>query len=151
MHELKPGRPYPLGATITDEGVNFAVFSENAEQINLELFKSVYDSTPYEVIELKEKSAHVWHVLVPGLKSGSLYGYKAFGAYNPEKGLRFNENKLLIDPYAKSITGKINWSDALFGYKIGDELEDLSFSDASDTGNIPKCAVVDDAFEWGEV
>ncbi len=151
MSELKPGRPYPLGATITDEGVNFAVFSENAEQINLELFKSVYDSTPYEVIELEEKSAHVWHVLVPGLKSGSLYGYRAFGAYKPEKGLRFNKNKLLIDPYAKSIGGKINWSDAIFGYKMGDQLEDLSFSDVEDTSNIPKCAVVDDAFEWGDV
>ena len=151
MSELKPGRPYPLGATITDEGVNFAVFSENAEQINLELFKSVYDSTPYEVIELKEKSAHVWHVLVPGLKSGSLYGYRAFGAYKPEMGLRFNKNKLLIDPYAKSIGGKINWSDAIFGYKMGDQLEDLSFSDVEDTSNIPKCAVVDDAFEWDDV
>ncbi len=151
MSELKPGRPYPLGATITDEGVNFAVFSENAEQINLELFKSVYDSTPYEVIELEEKSAHVWHVLVPGLKSGSLYGYRAFGAYKPEKGLRFNKNKLLIDPYAKSIGGKINWSDAIFGYKMGDQLEDLSFSDVEDTSNIPKCAVVDDAFEWDDV
>ncbi|MGC8516065.1 MAG: glycogen debranching protein GlgX [Thermoplasmata archaeon] len=151
MYELKPGEPYPLGATITDGGVNFAVFSENADRINLELFKSIYDSNPYEVIELEEKSAHVWHVLVPGLKSGSLYGYRAFGAYEPEKGLRFNKNKLLIDPYAKSIAGKINWSDAIFGYKMGDKSEDLSFSDVEDTANIPKCAVVGDTFEWGDV
>lgn len=151
MSELKPGQPYPLGATITGEGVNFAVFSENADRINLELFKSVYDSDPYEVIELKEKTANVWHVLVPGLKSGSLYGYRAFGAYAPEKGLRFNKNKLLIDPYAKSIGGKINWSDGIFGYRMGNPSEDLSFSDVEDAGNIPKCAVVDDAFEWGDV
>ena len=151
MIEVKPGSPYPLGATLTEEGVNFAVYSENAEQINLELFKSIYDSEPFEIIELKEKTAHVWHAFVPGLKSGSLYGYKAFGPYAPERGLRFNQNKLLIDPYAKSIGGKINWSDALFGYKIGDELEDLSFSDVSDTGNIPKCAVIDDTFEWGDI
>ena len=151
MIEVKPGSPYPLGATLTEEGVNFAVYSENAEQIDLELFKSIYDSEPFEIIELKEKTAHVWHAFVPGLKSGSLYGYKAFGPYAPERGLRFNQNKLLIDPYAKSIGGKINWSDALFGYKIGDELEDLSFSDVSDTGNIPKCAVIDDTFEWGDI
>ncbi|MCL4452110.1 MAG: glycogen debranching protein GlgX [Candidatus Thermoplasmatota archaeon] len=151
MIEVKPGNPYPLGATLTEEGVNFAVYSENAQQINLELFKSIYDSEPFEIIELKEKTEQVWHVFVPGLKSGSLYGYRAFGPYDPERGLRFNKNKLLIDPYAKSIGGKINWSDALFGYKIGDELEDLTFSDVSDTGNIPKCAVVDDAFEWGDV
>ena len=151
MTALKSGKPYPLGATITDDGVNFAIFSENAERINLEIFKSIYDSDPAEIIELKEKTAHVWHVLVPGLKSGALYGYRAFGPYNPMKGMRFNSNKLLIDPYAKSIGGKINWSDALFGYKMGDELQDLSFSDVDDAGNIPKCVVIDDSFEWGGV
>ena len=77
MIALKSGKPYPLGATITDDGVNFAVFSENAEPINLEIFRSIYDSEPAEIIELKEKTAHVWHVLVPGLKSGALYGYRA--------------------------------------------------------------------------
>ena len=101
MIALKSGKPYPLGATITDGGVNFAVFSENAERINLEIFRSIYDSEPAEVIELKEKTAHVWHVLVPGLKSGALYGYRAFGPYDPNSGMRFNSNKLLIDPYAK--------------------------------------------------
>ena len=151
MIALKSGKPYPLGATITDGGVNFAVFSENAERINLEIFKSIYDSDPAEIIELKEKTAHVWHVLVPGLKSGALYGYRASGPYDPNSGMRFNSNKLLIDPYAKSIGGKINWSDALFGYKMGDELQDLSFSDVDDAGNIPKCVVIDDSFEWGGV
>ncbi len=148
MEATKSGKPNPLGATVTEEGVNFAVFSENAERIDLEIFKSVYDSAASEVIELKEKTANVWHAFIPGLKPGSLYGYRAFGKYDPNLGLRFNNNKLLIDPYAKAIGGKINWNDAIFGYVMGDQNQDLSFSDTDDTGNIPKCVVADDSFDW---
>ncbi|EQD34551.1 glycogen debranching enzyme GlgX, partial [mine drainage metagenome] len=142
MTAMKPGTPYPLGATVTDEGVNFAVFSENAERIDLEIFKSVYDSTASEVLELKENTSNVWHSFIPGLKPGSMYGYRAFGKYDPNLGLRFNSNKLLMDPYTKAISGKINWSDAIFGYAMGDQNQDLSFSEVDDTGNIPKCVVV---------
>lgn len=140
------GSPHPLGATWDGEGVNFAIYSENATGVDLCLFDE--DEKEEVVIKIKERYHHVWHVYVPGLKPGQLYGYRVDGPYDPLSGHRFNRNKLLIDPYAKAISRTINWSDALFGYKPGDANEDLSFSEEDSAPYLPKCVVVDDHFDW---
>ncbi|MCF0051976.1 glycogen debranching protein GlgX [Dyadobacter sp. LJ53] len=143
-----PGEPYPLGATWDGEGVNFALYSENATGVELCLFESQESLREHIKIEIKEASHHVWHVYVPGLKPGQLYGYRVHGPYEPAYGFRFNPNKLLIDPYAKSVSGTIQWHDALFGYVIGDENEDLSFSELDSAPYIPKSVVIDPTFDW---
>lgn len=143
-----PGEPYPLGATWDGEGVNFALYSENATGVELCLFESQESQREQIKIEIKEASHHVWHVYVPGLKPGQLYGYRVHGPYEPTYGFRFNPNKVLIDPYAKSISGTIQWHDALFGYVIGDENEDLSFSELDSAPYIPKSVVIDSSFDW---
>ncbi|MCE7068497.1 glycogen debranching protein GlgX [Dyadobacter sp. CY326] len=146
-----PGEPFPLGATWDGEGVNFALYSENATGVELCLFESIESEAEHVKIEIKEVSHHVWHVYVPGLEPGQLYGYRVHGPYEPTYGLRFNPNKLLIDPYAKSISGTIQWHDALFGYVIGDENEDLSYSELDSAPYIPKSVVVDPSFDWENV
>ncbi|GGC09256.1 glycogen debranching protein GlgX [Dyadobacter sediminis] len=146
--KVMPGQPYPLGATWDGKGVNFAVFSENAESIQLCLFNDENDAEEYVKIKIEEVSHHIWHVYVPDLKPGQLYGYRVFGPYEPENGHRFNPNKLLIDPYAKSLAGKIRWDDALFGYEVGHEKEDLGFSESNSAPFIPKSVVVDYSFDW---
>src|ERR1043166_3047085 len=110
---LYPGSPFPLGATWDGDGVNFALFSENATDVELCLFDS--ENSPESTrIKIFERSNHIWHVYVPGLKVGQLYGYRVYGPYEPENGHRFNPNKLLIDPYAKGIAGTTKWNKALF-------------------------------------
>src|SRR5215212_11435535 len=110
-----PGSPFPLGATWDGEGVNFAIFSENATAIDLCLF----DSKSEKRIRIREIDNHIWHVYVPNIKPGQLYGYRVYGPYEPQNGHRFNPNKLLIDPYAKALSGQVEWHDALFGYEVG--------------------------------
>ena len=105
-----PGQPSPLGATLTDEGVNFAVYSEGAERLELCLFDTP-DGEPIETIPFFEKMGYIWHSFVPGLKAGQLYGLRAHGPYEPEKGLRFNAAKLLVDPYARALAGELNWDE----------------------------------------
>ena len=144
-----PGSPYPLGATWDGEGVNFALFSENATAVELCLFGRPYDPQETHRIRIEECTDFVWHVYLPEIRPGQLYGYRVHGLYEPEVGLRFNPSKVLIDPYAKAIAGNIDWSDALFGYRIGDPKEDLSLDDRDNAGSIPKCVVVDQAFTWG--
>jgi isoamylase len=144
-----PGKPYPLGATWDGEGVNFALFSENATGVDLCLFESPEHPRETHRIRLEECTDYVWHVYLPEIRPGQLYGYRVHGLYEPEAGLRFNPAKVLIDPYAKAIAGAINWSDALFGYRIGDPKADLSLDDRDNVGSIPKCVVVDQAFTWG--
>src|SRR5688572_6150639 len=100
-----PGHPFPLGATWNGEGVNFALFSENATGVDLCLFDD--DGSESHRIPLKEQTHFVWHGFVPRLQPGQMYGYRVHGNYNPENGLRFNPNKLLLDPYAKAISGTI--------------------------------------------
>jgi isoamylase len=141
-----PGKPYPLGAKYDGLGVNFALFSENANGVELCLFDDAGNET--DRIKVVERTHNSWHVYVPGIKPGQQYGYRVYGPYEPENGHRFNPNKLLIDPYAKAINGTGEWNNALFGYKIGHDDEDLSFSE-SDSGNyVPKCIVIDEVFEW---
>ncbi len=143
-----PGNPFPLGAIWDGEGVNFAIYSENAQGIDLCLFNTAEDETESVKIRINEVSHHVWHVYVPGLKPGQLYGYRVYGPYEPQNGHRFNPNKLLIDPYAKAIAGTIQWHDALFGYEIGNGEEDLGFSDIDSAPYIPKSVVIDHRFDW---
>ena len=144
-----PGRPYPLGATWDGEGVNFALFSENATAVELCLFDEPDAIQETHRIRIEECTDHVWHVYLPEVQPGQRYGYRVHGPYEPEAGHRFNPAKLLFDPYAKAIAGTITWSDALFGYQIGDPKEDLSLNDQDNAGSIPKCVVVDQAFTWG--
>jgi len=143
-----PGRPYPLGATWDGEGVNFALYSEHAEKVDLCLFD---DSGRRELLRvpLTEQTDMVWHSYLPEVRPGQLYGYRVYGPYAPEKGHRFNHHKLLLDPYGKQIQGSIRWSDAQFGYKLGHKQEDLSFDRRDDAAGMPKNRVIDSAFTWG--
>ena len=144
-----PGNPYPLGATWDGEGVNFALFSHHATGVELCLYNSTSDKEASARILLQERSHHIWHVYIPGLKPGQLYGFRVHGPYDPERGFRFNPNKLLIDPYAKALAGTIKWDDSLFGYEVGAANEDLSFNDTDSGPCVPKAVVIDPQFDWG--
>jgi isoamylase len=145
-----PGTPYPLGATWDGEGVNFAIFSENATGVEICLFEGPEDGSESHRIRLRERTDLIWHCYLPDARPGQLYGYRVHGPYAPERGHRFNDAKLLIDPYAKAITGPIRWSDALFGYPVGDTEEDLLADRRNSAPGMPKCVVVDPAFSWGD-
>ena len=144
---IEEGAPYPLGATWTGGGVNFALFSANATKVELCLF-SEDGKTELERIELPEYTDEVFHVFVPGLKPGTIYGYRVHGPYEPEKGHRFNPNKLLLDPYAKAHIGELKWAPEIFGYTLGSPEGDLSFDERDSAPFVPKCKVVDSAFSW---
>ncbi|MEJ7644186.1 MAG: glycogen debranching protein GlgX [Chryseolinea sp.] len=144
-----PGHPYPLGATYSKEGVNFALFADNATKVELCLFKSAKGTVEYKRIVMWERTHQVWHVYLPDIKPGQLYGYRVYGPYEPSEGQRYNPNKLLIDPYAKAISGTMDWDDALFGYEINHEEKDLRFSRTDSAPFIPKSIVVDKEFDWG--
>lgn len=143
-----PGSPYPLGATWDGEGVNFAIYSENAAGVDLCLFKSINDPVENIKIRMRERSHHVWHVYVPGLGPGQLYGYRVYGPYDPENGHRFNPHKLLIDPYAKAIAGTIQWHNSMFGYQLEHPDKDLSYSEEDSGPYTPKSVVIDPNFNW---
>jgi isoamylase len=144
-----PGNPYPLGATWDGQGVNFALFSENADRVELCIFDPS-GKTEIERIELRERTDRIWHCYLPYCQLGQLYGYRVHGQYDPENGHRFNPNKLLLDPYAKATVGPLDWSYPHFGYRLGDEEEDLSYDERDNAAGMPKCRVVDTAFTWGE-
>jgi glycogen operon protein len=144
-----PGRPYPRGATWDGEGVNFALFTEHADKVELCLF-DVGGRREVQRIALREQTDQVWHCYLPEARPSLLYGYRVHGPYKPEEGHRFNSHKLLLDPYAKSIVGALRWSDAHFGYRIGDKAEDLSFDRRDSATVMPKSKVIDPAFTWGE-
>jgi isoamylase len=143
-----PGRPYPLGATWDGEGVNFALYSEHAEKVELCLFDI---SGKREILRapLPEQTDMVWHGYLPEVRPGQLYGYRVSGPYAPEQGHRFNPHKLLLDPYAKQIQGSLRWNDSDFGYKVGHKQEDLSFDRRDNAAAMPKNRVIDSAFTWG--
>ncbi len=143
-----PGKPYPLGATSDSKGVNFAIYASNATKVELCLFKTPQDEVEYIKIDIREHSHYIWHTYVPHLKPGQLYGFRVHGPYEPQNGLRFNPNKLLIDPYAKAISGTINWHDSLFSYDVYSEEKDLSFSTTDSAPFIPKSVVVSAKFDW---
>jgi isoamylase len=143
-----PGRPYPLGATWDGEGVNFAIFSEHAEQVELCLFD---ESGRREIhhVPIREQTDQVWHCYLPEARPGVLYGYRIRGPYDPAKGFRFNHHKLLLDPYAKQIRNGLKWHDSMFGYKVGHRNEDLSYDRRDSAAGMLKGVVVDQAFTWG--
>ncbi|MHA3773354.1 glycogen debranching protein GlgX [Verrucomicrobiota bacterium sgz303538] len=143
------GDSYPLGATVTAEGVNFAIFSENATGVDLCLFDHVAAPTETLRIRMTEHTDQVWHCFLPGAKAAQLYGYRVYGPYEPAQGHRFNDTKLLLDPYTKAITGMVNWSEEMFGYEQdGGSKADLSRDYRDDAWGMPKCVVVDNSFDW---
>jgi isoamylase len=145
-----PGEPYPLGATWNGQGVNFALFSESADAVELCLFDHEDDGVESQRIRLRERTDQVWHCYLPDLRPGALYGYRVHGPYDPRHGYRFNSAKLLIDPYAKAISGEIKWSTELFAYKEGSPHQDLELDPDNSAASVPKCVVIDPAFTWEE-
>ena len=146
--ELSAGRYYPLGASPSEEGVNFALYSKHASEVFLLLFDSP-EGKPTDVIRLENRTKYIWHVFVRGVRAGQLYGYKVRGDFIPGQGLRFNENKLLLDPYAKAITAKFrNRDNLLLSYDPNFPGMDLSLDTRDNTHIVPKAIVVDDAFDW---
>ncbi len=142
--EIRPGTPFPLGATWDGSGVNFAIFSENATGVDL----CLVDSEARERrIPLRERTAFVWHAYVSGIGPRQLYGYRVHGPYEPNRGLRFNPNNLLLDPYAKAVDGHESWDLGLFAYEMGNPDGDLKMA-ATDTRGVPMGVVVDPAFDW---
>ncbi len=142
------GEPFPLGATWDGLGVNFALFSAHATKVELCLFDSS-GQVELERIELPEYTDEIWHGYLPDAHPGVIYGYRVYGPYEPEAGHRFNPNKLLIDPYAKQLVGKLEWAEEIFGYTIGHPDADLSFDERDSAPFVPKAKVIDPAFTWG--
>ncbi|MFA6147634.1 MAG: glycogen debranching protein GlgX [bacterium] len=146
--KLSPGWHYPLGATPGPEGVNFSLYSATAEEVWLLLFDRP-DGDPTDIIRVRDRDRFAWHVFVHGAGAGQLYGYKVGGNFDPARGLRFNDRKLLIDPYAKALTGKIvNEDNLLLAYDPGDPARDLSLDRRENLHVVPKAIVVDDRFDW---
>ncbi len=144
----QPGSPIPQGATWDGKGVNFALFSEASEGAELCLFDSPEQPQETERIPFVERTNGVWHIYIPGLKPGQLYGYRVKGPYEPQKGLRFNPNKLLLDPYAKAIGRELKWADEVFGYQLGHPEQDLSCDDRDSAPFAPLAMVIDGHFDW---
>ena len=136
-----------LGAEFTGEGTHFAVFSAHAEQVELCLF-SEDGREETDRLPLPKREGDVWSGYIAGLRPGTVYGYRAHGPYEPAAGHRFNPNKLLLDPYAKQVLGEIEWNDALYGYRIGDPAEDLSFDERDSAPFMVKGVVQDPDFDW---
>jgi glycogen operon protein len=147
---ISEGKYYPLGATVCEEGVNFAIYSQYAGQVFLLLFDRP-EGEPTDIIQLENRAKYIWYAFVHGLKPGQLYGYKLKGEFNPSRGMRFNDHKLLIDPYAKALTGKFkNAENLLLAYDPNSPRQDLSMDGRDNTSIVPKSIVVDDHFEWQE-
>jgi isoamylase len=146
---LSAGAPHPLGATWDGRGTNFALFSANAEKVELCLFDR-YGRRELERIRLLERSEDVWHGYLNDVVPGQPYGYRVYGRYEPEAGFRFNHHKLLLDPYAKQLVGRLVWSDAHFGYRAGSARADLSFDRRDNARGMLKAVVIDEAFTWGK-
>jgi isoamylase len=145
-----PGSSYPLGATWTGAGVNFAIFSENATKIDLCLFDSADSQAESARIPLPRHTDQVWHGFFPDMQPGQLYGYRVHGPWEPTQGHRFNSNKIVLDPYAKIIGRELRWDDSLFGYKVGGNELDLAFDDRDNAAFCPLAAIADPAFTWGD-
>ncbi len=147
--QVTAGRPYPLGACWDGEGTNFALYSANATHVELCLFSP---DTGRETVRigLPERTHDIWHGYLSGVRPGALYGYRVHGPYDPEAGHRFNPNKLLIDPYARALSGRLIWSDALMGYRVGSRRVDMSFDRRDSAFAVPKSVVVDPVFSWGD-
>jgi glycogen operon protein len=144
QYRIEPGRAYPIGTTVENSGVNFAIFSANAEKIELCVFDE-HGQKELTRFVLPQCEHDIWHGFLKGAKAGLVYGYRVYGAYSPEYGHRFNHHKLLLDPYAKALTGNFSWSDRHFAYDVNDPRKDLSF-DMRDNADVMFKAVVLDPF-----
>jgi glycogen operon protein len=146
------GRALPLGAALSGDGVNFAIFSRNASAVTLILFESADPGSPYREIKLdkrENKTGSIWHCFIKGLKAGACYQYRVDGPYFPERGQRFNPNRPLLDPYAKALTDTSKWDyGKCLGYNPKKPGGDLSFSYNEDSAHQPRCIVIDDDFDW---
>lgn len=143
---IKPGLPYPRGATWDGKGVNFSLFSAHAERVEVCIFDNT-GKTETARFELPEYTDQIFHGYVPDLGPGTYYGYRVHGPYAPEAGHRFNPNKLLLDPYARAHAGKLKWNPACFGYKM-ETGDDLTYDKRDSARFMPKCVVVDPGFDW---
>ena len=145
---VAPGAPYPLGATWMGNGVQFALYSSSATRVDICLFDKVEDSQESRSISIFNRTNQIWHAFVEGLRPGQLYGYRVHGPYEPRQGHRFNPAKLLLDPYAKAIAGRVSWRDEVFPYPLGNPDEDLVPDTRNNAGWVPKCVVIDPSFDW---
>src|SRR5882672_7438915 len=145
-----PGDPFPLGANWTGVGVNFALFSAHATKVELCLFDSPDAPKESSRIPLPEHTDMVWHAFLPDVRPNQLYGYRVHGPYDPSTGHRYNPNKVVMDPYARSVARTIRWADEMFGYVVGHADEDMSFDTRDNAQYAPLAAVVDPAFTWGD-
>ena len=146
LNSVWPGKSSPLGATWDGEGTNFALYCENGTGVDLCLFDDDGNET---TLALTQVTNFVWHGYLPGIGPGTRYGFRVHGPYEPSNGHRFNRSKLLLDPYAKAIEGRVNWGPDTFGYEWGEEDADLTYNEVDDAHSIPKCIVVDTTFDWG--
>jgi isoamylase len=149
--QVLPGQPFPLGASFDGRGVNFALYSDHAQKLELLLFAHPQDTSPRSFF-VTEKSGPVWHAYIPGLQPGQLYGYRVYGRFDPERGHRFNPHKVLLDPYAKAIGRPLTWHDSLFSHTAirveGDYQADLAANLEDSSRYAPLGAVIDDRFDW---
>lgn len=143
-----PGRPWPLGATPDAAGTNFALYSEQAVDVVLCIFESPGDAEPVRTYRLRERTAFVWHGYVPGLRPGTFYGYKINGTYDPGRGLRCTPFKLLVDPYARALAGRVRWEFHPFAYPFDQPGEDWVLDDGDDAAGVPKGVVMSGEFDW---
>jgi isoamylase len=148
----RQGVPAPLGASWDGKGTSFAIFSQHGTRVELCLFAHPNDAVESQRIAMSERGDHVWNTYVPGIGPGQAYGFRVHGPHAPPQGHRFNPAKLLLDPYAKAISGAMRWDDALSGYPPGgtDPLRDLTPDPHDSAGVMPKCLVIDPAFDWGD-
>src|SRR5215472_2004047 len=144
-----PGRADPLGATWDGQGTNFALYTHHATRVELCLFDDTFGKETAR-IALPEETRNVWHGYLKGVGPGQLYGYRVHGRYAPREGLRFNPNKLLVDPYARALSGEVDWNSPVFAYRLGSRTEDLTRDVHNSARGVPKSVVVDDHFEWGD-
>ncbi|MBI3547532.1 MAG: glycogen debranching protein GlgX [Elusimicrobia bacterium] len=147
---IKPGLPYPLGATWDGIGANFALFSDNATGVELCLFDSSAATKESGRIRVKECTDRVWHVYVEGIQPGQCYGYRVEGPYDPAAGHRFNPAKVLFDPYGKAVARPVRWGDEMFGYALGGPKADLAIDRRDNAASAPLASVIDPAFTWGD-
>ena len=147
--KILPGSSTPLGATWDGKGVNFAIYSQRAHMIELCLFSGDKSQREFARIKINARTGNNWHCYIPDLNPGQLYGYRVYGPYKPNSGLRFNPNKLLLDPYSKAISGDVQLGDIHYDYKI-DKKETRLLPDPNDSAPfMPKSVVVDTSFDWG--
>ena len=144
--QIRPGSMYPLGASYDGAGVNFALYSQVAQKVELCLFDEHGVETR---IEMTERNSYVWHNYIPGLHPGQRYGYRVYGPYDPVHGLRCNPNKLLLDPYAKAIEGNIDGDKSLFSYWFKSPDDNSAMNDLDSAAHTMKSAVINPYFDWG--